>query len=377
MSGTHSIIGWYQQLIDDNILLADSAQFATVNILHDFATTLQNRPPDTWRNRLKNRFKNCWGDKTTEPYGIYIHGGVGRGKSFLMDGFYLNLPIERKLRVHFHQFMRHLHADMKANEHKRDPLLHVARALGKRYDLICFDEFHVSDITDAMLLGRLLKTLFATGVRFVMTSNYAPADLYPNGLARDRFLPTIALLQKQLQIVALDSGNDYRRRLLADQPAYFSPWQEASCQQEMQTIFDRLACGITLKNTIKLNGRTLAAVARSSDCIWFDFDTLCQQARAQADYLQLAERFATVFMSAVPALNDPNLTEAARRFTWLVDILYDAQVRLVLGAEVALPQLYGNSEGGESGRTLSRLLEMQSSTYANNNTIIEHTASPN
>lgn len=358
------MLAWYRQLVEDGTLRADAAQENAARILHQFADTLQDAPAQaTWKTQVRQ-----WlgGARAAPPgmRGVYLHGGVGRGKSFLMDGFYLQLPLQRKVRVHFHQFMRRLHEEMKASEDKHDPLVHVADALIAKYDLICFDEFHVSDITDAMLLGRLLDKLFAAGVYFVMTSNYAPDALYPNGLARDRFLPAIALLKAHLKVVELDGEEDYRRRLLADQATYFSPWAETACQQAMRRAFDRLACGMVLQNSFKLSGRAAPAVARSSDCIWFDFSTLCAQPRAKADYLHLAERFATLFVSAVPQLNAEELADAARRFTWLVDILYDARVCLVLGAAVALPHLYGDSEGGESGRTISRLVEMQSAAYA-------------
>ena len=363
------MLAWYRQLVEDGTLCADDAQARAAAVLDDFATALQARTAAAdadWKTQLRQWLggEGSAPSAASADRGVYLHGGVGRGKSLLMDGFFLHLPLRRKLRVHFHQFMRRLHADMKANEDKHDPLVHVAEKIIADYDLICFDEFHVSDITDAMLLGRLLDLLLAAGVRFVMTSNYAPDGLYPNGLARDRFLPAIALLKRHLAIVALEGDEDYRRRLLADQATYFSPWEDAACQQAMQRAFDRLACGIALQKSFKLSGRAAPALARSSDCIWFDFATLCVQPRAKADYLQLAERFATLFVSAVPALNADDLSDAARRFTWLVDILYDANVRLVLGAAVELEQLYGGGEGGESGRTLSRLVEMQSSAYA-------------
>lgn len=356
------MIDWYQDLVKSGILQADAQQAAVVEILASFGKSLlKDDPGDDWRGKLQQWLNSDI--VTAEKRGIYLYGGVGRGKSFLMDGFYLNLPLEKKMRVHFHQFMRHLHADMKENEQRHDPLLHVADNIIARTELICFDEFHVSDITDAMILGRLLQRLLEGGVRFVMTSNYPPAGLYPNGLARDRFLPAIALLEQHLHIVPLDGDKDYRQDVLADQPAYFTPWRDQDCRQAMQALFDELACGIVLQKNIKLSGRQVQAVARTSDCIWFDFDALCRQARSQTDYLQLADRFSTLFVSAVPRLDADDLAEAARRFTWLVDILYDARVRLILGAETPLADLYGDKEGGESGRTLSRLLEMQSAGY--------------
>lgn len=366
---------WYRQRLADGALLPDPAQEAAARALHEFGDALRRqRRGGGWKDRLERLFSggaaaangNAGGGKPAR--GIYLHGGVGRGKTVLMDGFFLQLPPEtlppeKKLRAHFHQFMRRLHEDMKARESSRDPLAQVAAALAERYDLICFDEFHVSDITDAMLLGRLLELLLAAGVRFVMTSNYAPAALYPNGLARDRFLPAIALLEKNLRAVALDGDEDYRRRLLSEQPVYFAPWAEEASREQMRQLFARLTGGIALQNDLRLGGRRLPLLARASDCVWFDFAVLCAQARAKSDYLQLAERYAAVFLSDVPRLDNPDIADAARRFTWLVDILYDEQVRLIIGAAAPLAQLYGGGEGGESGRTLSRLIEMQSPKF--------------
>ena len=329
-----------------------------------------------------------------------------------MDMFYLRLPIARKLRVHFHEFMRHLHDDMKAvangepldsplahkgdgqgqspsappaheevmqgqtraaassppmadasvktrvTRGEDDPLKLVCERLSMRYDLICFDEFHVSDIADAMLLGRMLRLMVGAGTRLVMTSNYAPAALYPNGLARDRFLPAIALLEGEMLVFDFGEQPDYRRKYLAQRAAYFSPADRAAAAQ-MTAIFDGLARGIEIGDSVKLSGRAVSVVRRGPDCVWFDFATLCESARGQADYLQLARRFATVLLSGVPRLDGAARREAARRFTWLVDILYDARVKLVMSADAPLERLYGDGgDGGESGRTLSRLYEI-------------------
>ena len=352
--GERPVESWYRRLLADGAVRPDGSQENAVAHLQDFADSLTVAEDRGWRGTWRRMFAA----KTGGRGGIYLHGGVGRGKTLLMDGFYLQCRMPEKMRVHFHSFMRHLHADMKRYEEERDPFARVAERLARRFRLICFDEFHVSDITDAMLLGRLLQSLFDAGVRFVMTSNYAPAGLYPNGLARDRFLPTIALLEERLQVLSLDGGEDYRQSLLATSGAYFSPWDDFH-RKMVRELFDRLACGIVLQKNIKLAGRTLPVVARASDCIWFDFSTLCESARSKAEYLHLAERFSTVFLTAVPRLDDPAFGDAARRFTWLVDILYDEEVRLVLGAAVPLSELYGAKEGGESGRTMSRLLEMR------------------
>ena len=356
------MINWYQQLLKDGTLLPDEAQRAAVQALSEFSDTLSTASDKKkWQQALHRWFSND--TKPAHTGGVYLYGGVGRGKTLLMDGFYLQLQLPCKLRVHFHQFMRRLHQDIKKAERAQDPLAQVAGTIADQFDLICFDEFHVSNITDAMLLGRLLEQLFAADVRFIMTSNYPPDGLYPNGLGRDRFLPAIALLKDKLRVIALDGSEDYRRRMLAGKPVYFSPWTSPACQEQMQAAFNQLTGGIRLQNDIKLGDRRVPAVARTSDCIWFAFDALCGSARAKSDYLQLAERFTTVFLSAVPSLDDDALAEAAKRFTWLVDILYDAQIRLIIGADTELDKLYGSKEGGESGRTLSRLIAMQSDTY--------------
>lgn len=364
--GDGTIAAWYDDLLSRGVITPDAAQQSAVQALQEFSDSFtaesgSGEADGGLSEKLRGWLGGSRGDSRRATNGIYFYGGVGRGKSFLMDGFYLQLPLERKLRAHFHQFMRHLHADMKAAEHEKDPLLAVASALAQRFDLICFDEFHVSDITDAMLLGRLLEILLAANTRFVMTSNYPPAGLYPNGLARERFLPTIALLESRFQLFGLDGDGadgkvDYRRRHLARQDSYFTPDGGA----QMRQLFERLACGITLRNGIKLGGREVKTLARASDCVWFDFAALCETARGKEDYLHLAERYATVFLSGVPRLDAPELGEAARRFTWLIDILYDQKVKLILAAAAPLNALYGDSAGGESGRTLSRLIEMHS-----------------
>ena len=195
-----------------------------------------------------------------------------------------------------------------------------------------------------------------------MTSNYSPAGLYPNGLARDRFLPTIALLEKNMEVFALDGDEDYRLRHISEKGrVFFSPTDSA--RPHLQKLFDTLACGISLPPRIKVGGREIPALARSSDAIWFSFAQLCGGALGQGDYLYIASRFATVIVSGVPQLGSENLAEESRRFTWLVDILYDAREVLVISADVPLDDLYGDGSGGESGRTISRLIEMQSADY--------------
>ncbi|MGU9951570.1 MAG: cell division protein ZapE [Gammaproteobacteria bacterium WSBS_2016_MAG_OTU1] len=362
--GDNSIIAWHQELVQDGVLFADTRQTQAVAQLQSFADNVLSAPANATTNGgLLSRFFARPPDKNNTPRGIYLHGGVGRGKSFLMDGFYLQLQMEKKMRAHFHQFIRRFHEDMKKHKGEKESLIAIADNISAQFDIVCFDEFHVSDIADAMILGRILSRLFDNGTNMIMTSNYAPSQLYPNGLARDRFLPAIAMLEQQMEVFALDGEEDYRLRHIADEgKVYFEPHDEV-VQKRLQNLFDVLACGISLPPSIKIDGRKILAEARSSDAIWFSFSQLCSGAVGQGDYLNLAGRFATIMLSEVPQLDDPNIAEAVRRFTWLVDILYDQRVTLIISAQTPLNELYGNSGGGESGRTLSRLIEMQSAEY--------------
>ena len=292
---------------------------------------------------------------------LYLHGGVGRGKSFLMDGFFLHAPEDKKMRVHFHRFMQRFHSEMKERKGEQDALEKAAADIAAKCRLLCFDEFHVSDIADAMILGRLLEKLLADGVRFVMTSNYPPDGLYPNGLARERFLPAIELINRRFVSASLDGGVDYRMQQFDGR--FFLHPLTAKTKKRLRTIFDKTACGTTLPPQVKTRGRLLPLVARAPGIAWFSFAELCATARGQADYLGLADRFPMMILADVPRLDSPQLADAVRRFTWLIDILYDRRIKLIISAAAPLRELYGGGEGGESGRTLSRLVEMQSREY--------------
>ena len=365
-SGEHCLIGqnnvveWYQDLIGKGILQPDPAQGSAVSLLQQLANDVcleaENRDERTFIARLLGRR-----NEKKRSRGLYIHGTVGRGKSFLMDGFFLNLPVTNKLRVHFHGFMRHFHADMKDQEGKPDPLAETASRLAASYALICFDEFHVSDIADAMILARMLEILLDHNVILVATSNYKPDDLYPNGLARERFLPAIDLLNNKLAVHNLDGEEDYRLRTLEQAGVYLHP-DHATNRKKFADLFEHLATGITLMPSVKVKSRRISAVKRSGGAIWFEFAELCGGNWSQVDYLQLAERFTTIMLSGVPELDKHKDPEALRRFTWLVDVLYDAKVNLALLTAAPLNELF-QGEGGESGRTLSRLEEMQSVDY--------------
>src|SRR5215472_6360465 len=303
-----------------------------------------------------------WLNPPVPPRGAYFWGGVGRGKSFLMDAFYAALPYRRKTRVHFHAFMKAVHDDLRQHKNAVDPLAAVAARIARRYRVICFDEFHVSDVADAMILGRLLTALFQHGTVFVMTSNYRPDDLYPNGLQRQNLLATIALIKQWLDIVQVDGGIDYRLRQLQLADCYYTPLSEA-VDAELSALFERMRPGPDEDPRLTIEARALKARRRAGSLVWFDFATLCETPRSQLDYLELARRFAVVILSDVPRLT-PDMSNAARRFTWLVDVLYDHRVKLLLSAAVPAEELYREGQNSQDfPRVVSRLIEMRTHDY--------------
>ncbi len=296
------------------------------------------------------------------PRGVYLHGGVGRGKSFLMDCFFTAVPLARKTRLHFHEFMREVHRQLAELQGTPDPLRELGRRVSLRHRLICFDEFHVADVTDAMILHRLLEALFANRVSIVTTSNFHPDGLYPNGLHRDRILPAIELLKQRLEVVGVDGPTDYRQRSLHDVRMYLTPLG-AQANAQMTDAFERVAEARDEPPVLHIEHRELHARRRAGGVVWFGFDELCGGPRSQNDYLEIATRFHTVLLSDVPQMS-PRSASAARRFTWLVDVLYDRRVKLIVLAAVEPELLY--TEGAlahEFVRTASRLAEMQSAEY--------------
>jgi cell division protein ZapE len=296
------------------------------------------------------------------PRGAYLWGDVGRGKSFLMDSFYAVLPLTRKRRVHFHHFMREVHRELEALKGQPDPLAALAQRLAKRYRLICFDEFHVSDIADAMILGRLLPALTARGVVFCMTSNTHPDELYQSGLRRESFLPAIQHIKERLDVVALDGTVDYRQRALERVRTYVHPLGPEA-EALLAEDFERLKDVEGEHHPLDVEGRRIPYRRRAGGVVWFDFPDLCGSPRSQTDYLDLAMRFHTVLLSNVPRM-PPAMANEARRLTWLVDVFYDHRVKLIVSAEVAPEQLYVEGVNSqEFRRTASRLLEMQTREY--------------
>jgi cell division protein ZapE len=296
------------------------------------------------------------------PRGAYLWGDVGRGKSFLMDSFYSVLPLVRKRRVHFHHFMREVHRELEALKGQPDPLAVLAQRLARRHRLICFDEFHVSDIADAMILGRLLPALTARGVVFCMTSNAHPDELYRDGLRRESFLPAIQHIKERLDVIPLDGAMDYRQLALERVKTYICPLGPEA-EARLAEDFDRLRDVEDEYHPLDVEGRRIPYRRRAGGVVWFDFPALCGSPRSQADYLDLAMRFHTVLLSNVPRMS-PAMANEARRLTWLVDVLYDHRVKLIVSAEVAPQRLYEEGVNSqEFRRTASRLLEMQTRAY--------------
>jgi len=294
------------------------------------------------------------------PKGVYLWGGVGRGKSFLMDAFFLCAPLVRKRRVHFHHFMREIHRELDGLKGTEDPIAAVAERTARRNRLLCFDEFHVGDIADAMILGRFLEQVMERGVVLCMTSNYAPDALYPNGLQRERFLPAIALLKARLDVLEVDSGVDYRRRKMERLRAYHVG---PDGEQELEQIFQALKDVEQERHALDVEGRQIAYRKRAGGLIWFDFKALCGGPRSYADYVDLAKRFHTVLLSGVPRMSARN-ADAARRFTWLLDVFYDDRVKLFAAAEAQPEELFvEGANSAEFARSVSRLHEMQSAEY--------------
>lgn len=297
--------------------------------------------------------------------GLYFWGGVGRGKTYLMDNFFESLPFEQKLRAHFHRFMRRVHAELKKLDGQKNPLKKVADIIAHEARVICFDEFFVSDITDAMILGTLMEELFARGVTLVATSNIVPDGLYRDGLQRARFLPAIALLNEHTLVVNVDGGVDYRLRALEQAELYHYPLDEAADKSLLCSFKSLLPSGVIYQSDVELEveGRMILARHLGEGVAWFDFVELCDGPRSQNDYIELAREYHTVVLSNVPALGRAK-DDQARRFVNLVDEFYDRQVKLVISAELPLANLYSSGKlDFEFQRTVSRLLEMQSHDY--------------
>jgi cell division protein ZapE len=383
-----SPLEWYWKFSQSHDFESDPAQIAVLNHLDRLHGEMENYRQ--YRQGKINRLVTNFGGGKRPPRGLYIWGSVGRGKSLMMDAFYNVSTLKRKRRVHFHEFMREIHAEMREHSGEEDPLDAVSTKIAKQLRLLCFDEFHVSDIADAMILGRLLELLTAKGVVLVMTSNYQPDDLYPNGLQRARFLPAIELLNRELEVLEIAGERDHRRRILESIPVYHTPATPAA-EQALAKAFSAMSkAGFASNGAITIGNRPMAFIRRAKGVVWFDFNELCVKPRSHVDYLEIAGLYHTVLVSNIPQLHAKNRADVVRRFTWLVDVFYDQRVKLICSAEAApewlviddrtgagstgigsgAAALSANTKGdatlmvsAEFARTASRLREMQSKEY--------------
>lgn len=377
-----SPLEWYWKFSQQSDFEADTAQLEVLKHLERLHEELEKYRQ--YRAGTVNRLVTNLGAGKKPPRGLYVWGGVGRGKSLMMDAFFNVSTLRRKRRVHFHEFMREIHTSMQLQSGVEDPLDPISTQIAKQLRLLCFDEFHVSDIADAMILARLLEMLTDKGVVLVLTSNYRPDDLYPNGLQRSRFLPAIELLKTRLEVIEIAGNRDHRRRILESIPVYYTPISEAS-EASLGRAFDAMSkASHSAKGQIKIGTRELNFVRRAKGVIWLTFDELCVKARSQVDYLEIASAYHTVLVSGIPQLPAKDRADVVRRFTWLVDVFYDQRVKLICSAAVAPEWLVVDSRGvnataastnanaggdaslmvsAEFARTASRLKEMQSRDY--------------
>ena len=357
----------YQQDLQRDDFSHDPAQEMAVEELQALYEKLVEAEANRGKPGFKAKLFSALGRQQSETAvkGLYFWGGVGRGKTYLMDAFYDALPFERKMRAHFHRFMRRVHADLKDLQGEKNPLEVVAKRIADEARVICFDEFFVSDITDAMILGGLFELLFDHGVSLVATSNIIPDGLYKDGLQRSRFLPAIAMLNKHTEVVNVDGGVDYRLRTLEQAELYHCPL-DAEADVSLQRSFDQLNPDdqhVQCNFDLEINDRAIKARSVSDDVAWFEFTDLCDGPRSQNDYIELAREFHAVLISNVPQMGKGK-DDQARRFINMIDEFYDRHVKLVIAAEVPLEQLYaGGRLDFEFERTQSRLLEMQSHDY--------------
>jgi len=359
----HGPLARYHADLRKDTFSHDPGQEAVVLELQQLYEALLATTPSTsgWGQRLRQAFGLPAPVQAVQ--GLYLWGGVGRGKTYLMDCFYDSLPFPNKRRTHFHRFMSKLHAELKQLAYQSDPLKLVAKRLADEVRVLCFDEFFVSDITDAMLLGTLLEALFAHNVTLVATSNVPPDELYKNGLQRERFLPAIAQLKQYTKVVHMPDGQDFRLRTLHSAPVYDTPLGE-SAERNLICRLQQLAPQTVIRpGELNVFDRTIATRAITDNIVWFDFAALCDGPRSQQDYLEIASCFDTVIVSNIPVL-DSTLENQARRFINLIDVFYDHSVKLIASAAAPPTELYqGDKLAFEFQRTASRLLEMQSQEY--------------
>ncbi|MEI6893579.1 MAG: cell division protein ZapE [Colwellia sp.] len=355
----------YKQDLTRDDFLFDAAQENAVIHLQRLYDDLKNKPiAVSGFKKVLSGWKRVYKNKQQKPVkGLYFWGGVGRGKTYLVDTFYDSLPFNNKMRVHFHRFMHRVHQELKVLTGQSDPLKIIAKKFADETQIICFDEFFVSDITDAMILGTLFEELFAHNVTLVATSNIIPDELYRNGLQRERFLPAIKLINEHTLIVNVDSGVDYRLRTLEQAEIFHYPL-DAQADENLKHYFKQLSNdGGKAGLSIEINNRQLATLLVSDGIVYFDFSVLCESARSQGDYMEISQLYHTVLMANVKKMG-PDTDDTTRRFIALVDEFYERNVKLIMSAELALEGLYsGGRLAFEFKRCLSRLQEMQSHDY--------------
>ncbi len=355
----------YKSALKNNEIDRDAAQELAVGKLHSlFLQLIEKHKQQDTRQNILDHIKHKLSKKQSKTIqGLYFWGGVGRGKTFLVDLFYDCLPFDKKMRIHFHRFMQMVHFKLKRLNDVESPLEIVAEDIASKTLVICFDEFHVSDITDAMLLVGLFQGLFERGVILVATSNQEPDRLYSNGLQRERFLPAIELIKQYTQVVNIDSGVDYRLQFLDKAEIYHSPLDDDS-KTMLQNNFEHIAMDVGLKDqTIEIEDRPIETQCIAGGVVWFEFDTLCDGPRSAADYIEIARCFQTVLLANIPAMDD-HMVDKAKRFMTLVDEFYDHNVKLIITAEALPENLYTGKRLAESFvRTESRLNEMASHDY--------------
>ncbi|MDH3760879.1 MAG: cell division protein ZapE [Gammaproteobacteria bacterium] len=349
----------YQALMQQPEFVVDKAQLQAIALLDELYTRIVDKRPRSW-------WQDLFSPRTRWPLinGLYFWGGVGRGKTLLMDLFYQSLPAEvASERTHFHSFMNQIHHELKRHKNTADPLQRVAAGIAQRIRVLCLDEFVIVDIGDAMIMAGLLKALFAHGVLLVTTSNAAPQDLYRDGLQRARFLPAIDLICRHCQVFNLDGEQDYRLRFLQQTDLYSVP-HSAATEQAIRAYLDQHVAPVQAEQAeLNINGRVLAHRYCAEDTVWFSFAELCETNRSQNDYLELARFFSTLIVTDIRLMSDAD-DDVARRFVLLIDVLYDHHVKLICSAAVPPDQLYsGKRLAFEFERTVSRLIEMQSNEY--------------
>lgn len=352
----------YLKDLEKEGFVADPAQKMAVDKLQRLYEELVKDQAN--REKEASRWFNKFSKKKIVPVkGLYFWGGVGRGKTYLMDNFYESLPFKQKMRIHFHRFMQRVHVELKTLKDQKNPLVVVARRLSDEARIICFDEFFVSDIGDAMILAGLMTELFNNGVSLVCTSNIIPDRLYEDGLQRARFLPVIDLVNKHTDVVNVDGGNDYRLRTLEQAELFHYPLDDIATIN-LEKYYSELALEAgSHELDLEINGRIIKARRHSDDVVWFEFSALCDGPRSQNDYIEIARQFHAVIISNVPQLNVEK-DDQARRFINLVDEFYDRSVKVIISAEAPIHELYlGGKLSFEFERTESRLLEMQSKSY--------------